>query len=59
MENIVQRFYEDGIEVTLALFRDAFLEKFFPKYVCGKKEIEFLELKQGNGTMTEYVAWFE
>lgn len=28
--NIVQRFDEDGIEVTWALFRDAFLEKYFP-----------------------------
>ncbi|XP_050876198.1 uncharacterized protein LOC127079888 [Lathyrus oleraceus] len=57
--NIVQRFYEDGIEVTWALFRDAFLEKFFPKDVRGKKEIEFLELKQGNGTIAEYAAKFE
>ncbi|XP_050890855.1 uncharacterized protein LOC127096312 [Lathyrus oleraceus] len=37
--NIVQRFDEDGIEVTWALFRDAFLEKYFPEDVRGKKEI--------------------
>ncbi|XP_050889144.1 uncharacterized protein LOC127094344 [Lathyrus oleraceus] len=43
--NTVQRFDEDGIEVTWELFRDAFLEKYFPEDVCGKKEIEFLELK--------------
>ncbi|XP_050897940.1 uncharacterized protein LOC127104837 [Lathyrus oleraceus] len=42
-----------------ALFRDAFLEKYFPKDVRGKKEIEFLELKQGNGTVAEYAAKFE
>lgn len=57
--NIVQRFDEDGIEVTWALFLDAFLEKYYPENVRGKKEIEFLELKQGNGTVVEYVAKFE
>ncbi|XP_050920245.1 uncharacterized protein LOC127137869 [Lathyrus oleraceus] len=57
--NTIQRFDEDGIEVTWALFRDAFLEKFFPEDVRGKKEIKFLELKQGNGTVAEYAAKFE
>ncbi|XP_050877720.1 uncharacterized protein LOC127081511 [Lathyrus oleraceus] len=57
--NTVQRFDEDGIEVTWALLRDAFLEKYFPKDIRGKKGIEFLELKQGNGTVTEYAAKFE
>ncbi|XP_050915059.1 uncharacterized protein LOC127130017 [Lathyrus oleraceus] len=57
--NTFQRFDEDGIEVTWGLFRDAFLEKYFPEDVCGKKEIDFLELKQGNGTVAEYAAKFE
>ncbi|XP_050885288.1 uncharacterized protein LOC127088774 [Lathyrus oleraceus] len=57
--NTVQRFDEDGIEVTWALFRDAFLEKYFPEDVRGMKEIEFLELKQGNGIVVEYAAKFE
>ncbi|XP_050896649.1 uncharacterized protein LOC127103432 [Lathyrus oleraceus] len=57
--NTVQRFDEDCIEVTWALFRDAFLEKYFLEDVRGKKEIEFLELKQGNGTLDEYAAKFE
>ncbi|XP_050915053.1 uncharacterized protein LOC127130009 [Lathyrus oleraceus] len=57
--NTVQRFDEDGIEMTWALFRDAFPEKYFPEDVRGKKEIYFLELKQGNGTVAEYVAKFE
>ncbi|XP_050914665.1 uncharacterized protein LOC127129553 [Lathyrus oleraceus] len=57
--NTVKRFDEDGIEVTWELFRDAFLEKYFPKDVCGKKEIEFLELKQGNGTIADSAAKFE
>ncbi|XP_050918962.1 uncharacterized protein LOC127136451 [Lathyrus oleraceus] len=53
------RFDENGIEVTWALFCDAFLEKYFLKDVRGKKEIEFLELKQGNGTIDEYATKFE
>lgn len=35
--NTVQRFDEDGIEVTWVLFRDAFLEKYFPEDVHGNK----------------------
>ncbi|RDX67886.1 hypothetical protein CR513_53185, partial [Mucuna pruriens] len=37
----------------------AFLEKYFPKDVREKKGIKFLELKQGNSTMADYVAKFE
>ncbi|XP_039682938.1 uncharacterized protein C683.02c-like [Medicago truncatula] len=36
--------------------RREFLERYFPKDVRGKKEIEFLELKQGAMSVTEYVA---
>ncbi|XP_050889398.1 uncharacterized protein LOC127094633 [Lathyrus oleraceus] len=57
--NTVLRFDEDGIEVTWALFCDAFLEKYFLEDVRGKKEFEFLELKQGNGTVAEYARKFE
>ena len=57
--NTVQRFDEEGIEVTWALFRDAFLENYFPEDVRGKKEVEFLELKQGNGTVADYAARFQ
>ncbi|XP_050876206.1 uncharacterized protein LOC127079896 [Lathyrus oleraceus] len=35
-----------------------FLRKYFPVDVCGKKEIEFLEMKQGNLSATEYAARF-
>jgi len=35
------------------------LEKYFPEDVRNKKEMEFLELKQGNMTMAEYAAKFE
>ena len=40
--NTVQGFNEDDIEVTRALFRDAFLEKYFPEDVRGKKEMDSL-----------------
>jgi hypothetical protein len=57
--NTRQRFEDDGVEVTWELFKDAFLEKYYPEDLRGKKEIEFLELKQGNGTVAEYAVKFE
>ena len=45
-------------EITWAVFRERFLRKYFPEDVRGKKEIEFLELKQGNRSVTEYAAKF-
>lgn len=36
-----------------------FLVKYFPEDMHNKKEIEFLELKQGNMMIVEYVAKFE
>src|ERR1043165_171314 len=47
-----------GEEVTWAVFRREFLRKYYPEDVRGKKEIEFLELKQGNMTVTEYAVKF-
>lgn len=47
-----------GGEVTWAVFQERFPRKYFPKDVRRKKEIEFLELKQGNRTVTEYAAKF-
>lgn len=35
------------------------MECYFLEDVCDKKEIEFLELKQGNSTVVEYAAKFE
>ena len=35
------------------------MEKYFPEDVRNKKEMEFLELKQGNMTVAEYAAKFE
>jgi hypothetical protein len=49
---------QDDAVVTWAIFRREFLNKYFPKDVRGKKEIEFLELKQGDMSVTEYAAKF-
>ena len=39
---------QDGAVVTWAVFKGEFLDRYFPEDVRGKKEIEFLELKQGD-----------
>lgn len=49
---------QDGAEVTWAVFRREFLNRYFPEDVRGKKEIEFLELKQGDMLVTEYADKF-
>ncbi|XP_050876727.1 uncharacterized protein LOC127080451 [Lathyrus oleraceus] len=48
-----------SIKITWVMFKKEFLEKYFPKDVRGKKEIEFIELKQGNMIVAEYAAKFE
>ncbi|XP_058775309.1 uncharacterized protein LOC131649569 [Vicia villosa] len=53
-----QRLEANGEEVTLVLFRREFLRKYFPEDVRGKKEIEFLELRQGNKSVVEYAVKF-
>ena len=40
------------------MLKREFLDRYFPEDVRGKKEIEFLELKQGNMSVTEYCAKF-
>ncbi|XP_020219630.1 uncharacterized protein LOC109802623 [Cajanus cajan] len=40
-------------------FKRVFLEKYFPDDVRSQKEVEFLELKQGNNTIAEYAAKFD
>ncbi|XP_050909280.1 uncharacterized protein LOC127123061 [Lathyrus oleraceus] len=44
--------------VTWVVFHKEFLRKYFPEDVCRKKEIEFLELKHDNLSVTEYAARF-
>ncbi|XP_050877866.1 uncharacterized protein LOC127081680 [Lathyrus oleraceus] len=42
--------------VTWAVFSKEFLRQYFPEDVRGKKEVEFLELKQGNLSVTVYAS---
>ncbi|XP_058734001.1 uncharacterized protein LOC131605690 [Vicia villosa] len=50
---------ETTVEViTWVVFSREFLRRYYPEDVHGNKEIEFLELKQGNLSVTEYVARF-
>lgn len=45
-----------GEVVTWAIFNREFLKRYFLEDVCVRKEIEFLELKQGDMLVTEYVV---
>lgn len=56
--NVHQRPEAVGTEITWVVFRTHFLETYFLKDMCGK-EIKFLELKQGNSIVAEYVVKFE
>ncbi|XP_058763129.1 uncharacterized protein LOC131636536 [Vicia villosa] len=53
-----QRLEIVGEEILWVVFRREFLRKYFLEDVRGKKEIEFLELRQGNKSVVEYVAMF-
>ena len=44
--------------MTWGEFKELFMGKFFPASAKHAKALEFLELKQGNMTMLEYVAKF-
>ena len=44
--------------MTWGVFRGLFMSKFFPASARHTKSLEFLELKQGNMTVLEYVAKF-
>ena len=54
--SILPTLEQGGGVVNWAMFRRELLDRYFPEDVRGKKEIEFLELKQGNMSVTEYVA---
>jgi len=56
--SILPTLEQGGGVVNWVVFRREFLERYFPEDVRGKKEIEFLELKQGNMSVTEYAAKF-
>src|SRR3954463_751465 len=53
-----RRLEAHGEEITWIAFRMEFLRKYFPEDVRGKKEIEFLKLKQGNKSVVEYAGKF-
>ena len=50
---------QDGAEVTWAVFKREFLDRYFPEDVRGEKVIEFLELKKGTMSVTEWYAIFQ
>ncbi|KAK7301741.1 hypothetical protein RJT34_12613 [Clitoria ternatea] len=53
------RFPEDDNQLTWNDFKTCFLEKYFPDTVRSRKELEFMELKQGSMTVEEYATRFE
>lgn len=57
--NTRQRIETPGTAVTWEGFKVVFLEKYFPADVRCKKEMEFLELSQGNMSVAEYASKFE
>ncbi|XP_058741885.1 uncharacterized protein LOC131614294 [Vicia villosa] len=52
------RLEASGDKINWNMFRREFLRKYYPEDVRGKKEIEFLELTQGDKSVTEYAAKF-
>ena len=57
--NTRKRIEIPGTAVTWEGFKTAFLEKYFLADVRCKKEMEFLELKQGNMSVAEYASKFD
>ncbi|KAK7260618.1 hypothetical protein RIF29_26821 [Crotalaria pallida] len=49
----------EGRDVSWGVFMEKFLQKYFPEDLRRKKEVEFLQLKQGNMSVGEYAAKFE
>ena len=47
------------METTWHVFRDAFYQKYIPPSVHNAKEMEFMQLRQGNSGISEYIAKFE
>ncbi|XP_016169017.1 uncharacterized protein LOC107611623 [Arachis ipaensis] len=49
----------DGVVISWELFREEFYKKYFPNSVRNAKELELLQLKLGQMTITEYTSKFE
>ncbi|XP_020208381.1 uncharacterized protein LOC109793325 [Cajanus cajan] len=58
-QGALQRMIAAGTQVNWENFKRLFLEKYFPQDVRHKKQVEFLELKQGEDFVAEYVTKFE
>nr|KYP43272.1 hypothetical protein KK1_035300 [Cajanus cajan] len=58
-EGALRRMIDGGVHLTWDNFKRVFLEKYFPDDVRSWKEMEFLELNQGNDTVAEYAAKFD
>ncbi|XP_057760351.1 uncharacterized protein LOC130980717 [Arachis stenosperma] len=56
MRHILQ---PNGVVISSELFREEFYKKYFPISVRNGKELELLQLKQGQMTVTEYTSKFE
>jgi len=54
-----RRIEASGEVVTWVRFKSEFLRKYFPEDLRNKKEVEFLNLKQGNLSIVDYAAMFE
>ncbi|XP_058745908.1 uncharacterized protein LOC131618762 [Vicia villosa] len=54
-----RRLEASGEEISWVVLRKKFLRKYFLEDVRGKKEIEFLDLRQGNKSDMEYAAKFD
>ncbi|XP_072053695.1 uncharacterized protein [Arachis hypogaea] len=49
----------DGVVISWELFREEFYKKYFPSSARNAKELELLQMKQGQMTITEYTSRFE
>ena len=47
-----------GVPINLELFKPTFLERFFPREMKEEKVEEFINLKQGSMTLSEYSLKF-
>ncbi|XP_027348099.1 uncharacterized protein LOC113859556 [Abrus precatorius] len=54
-----QQLVTDGTAIDWPTFRRRFLEKYFPEDLRRRKELEFLNLKQGTTSVGEYAAKFD
>jgi len=53
-----KKLYPEDLEITWNIFKDAFYKKYFPESMKRMKEKEFLELNQGNKSVSEYEIEF-